>query len=710
MNDPISKFNIELIILNKTIPSSVKQVKKLNIFESNSQEFEKQGLFSTEIFGPIGSSMRNEWFGYIDLKLGILHPLVFEHICSMKSTYADIFNGTLKVKYDPATKDFVSVKDDEVGYYGYDYAIKHIDKIMFKETDSNLRNYRLALIKKFGNMEHLITKWLVIPAGLRDYTVDEKGTPSEDAVNDLYRKLLTTVNMLNNINITDDTMSLVDPIRAKIQNITLEIYRYYKSLMDGKSKFIQNKWAKRAVMYGTRNVITPNPVHVTDLKADNIVSFNDTVLGIYQYIKSIAPITMNKLMTEFINKIMSPDSDTATLVNPKTMKTELVTIPIKERDNWLTVEGLNNIMNKMAQDVIRSYPVKVAGYYMFMMYDDGENVNVYFDTADIDPSLDKQYLRPITYVELMYLAIYDVRKKYPAYLTRYPVAGLGGIYPTKLYLKTTTNGRTVNATIGGISKTVYEYPIFTESYVNSTSPHYTHLARLGADFDGDTISLTTLTTEESIKEINDMLDSKEFYITPSGELAFSVKNPVLDLVLAHMSDDTPMDKQNDMSVIDFNELVKHVSEEKIAASLAEIYQGMFQSKMSAKEMQSVIDKKVKLEKQTLLICVDGNYKIHGFARYREFQKSDTTQPYSQYANTKQYGFLSDVASATKGCGSMLVSGLLKVADSHKVDVMLNTRNKALIPYYEKFGFTVADIASVNMPNTPKQIMIRRAHG
>jgi hypothetical protein len=61
------------------------------------------------------------------------------------------------------------------------------------------------------------------------------------------------------------------------------------------------------------------------------------------------------------------------------------------------------------------------------------------------------------------------------------------------------------------------------------------LQRLDADFDGDKVSLNVLYTEESIAEINKLLNSKEFYITPTGEITFSIKTDTLELVMLHLS-------------------------------------------------------------------------------------------------------------------------------------------------------------------------------
>lgn len=529
-----SLFNIDFLILAQNQIKLMGEVTKLNVFEQNSNVFAKDGLFSTEIFGSIGTDIRSETPGYIDLHVDIMHPLVYQQLTSLKSFYTDIISGKKKAKFDNKEKDFV-LSDDPKAKTGYTFFMDNIKKVKFVDNGSDQRKFKIELVQKFLKQDMEINKWLVLPAGLRDYELDKNDNPTEDEVNDLYRKLLGTVSMLKNTKVSKENMSMLDPIRVKIQNITLEIYNYFKVLLDGKNKFIQGKWAKRAIMHGTRNVITPSLNLVDDLDSETKITFNHTVVGTYQYIKAIPPILANKLHTMFIGRIMNPDSDSAVLVNPKTMQTEIVNISVKRRDEWLSLEGLADITSKLSQDSVKREPVKIDGYYMFLIYDDGKNVELIFDTNNIDENMNKKYLRPITYIELVYLAIYDIRDKYPAFLTRYPVAAMGGVYPSKLYVKTTVKGRTVNFKYNNQEKTVVEYPNLKEEFVNSLSPHISRLERLTADFDGDTMSMNVLYTEESIKEIEKMLNSKEYYITPDGEITFTMSVAVNELVVAHMS-------------------------------------------------------------------------------------------------------------------------------------------------------------------------------
>jgi hypothetical protein len=528
-------FNIDLLILDKNKAKQLKPITKLNIFETSSQNFDPDGLYSTKIFGPVGSELRNDSFAYIDLKIKILHPLVYQHYCTMKALYKDVMHGKKYAKYSKADKDLVPATIED-GDTGYTFFINNMENIKFDPKDSDQRDFKIKIKNKYGKKEDMFSNWLVLPAGMRDYTVDEAGKPSTDEVNDIYKKLIAVTTILNNTKVTPSTEYTIDNIKVKIQNITLELYEHFRTLLDGKNKFIQGKWSKRAISQGTRNVITPPMNNITDLDSNENITLEHSVVGLYQYIRGIAPITMNRLHTLFINRIFNPSTTLANLVDPKTMETVVKEVPVKKRDEWLSLEGLDDIIGKLEQEDIRTEPIKVDGFYMLLVHEKGDDITVVFNTANLPEEYDRKYLRPITYFEMMYLAIYDVRNKYPGFLTRYPVTNLGSIFPSKLYVKTTSKGRTINLTMNGQTKRVTEYPDFKESFYNSMSIPYSYLGVVGGDFDGDTMSLNILYTDESIKEINDILNNKDYYIKPDGSLAFSPVTDTLQYVIKTMSD------------------------------------------------------------------------------------------------------------------------------------------------------------------------------
>ena len=531
-------FNIDLLLPTKTMVANMGEVKSLVIMEPSTMNFDAEGLFSTTIFGQAGSDARNYSYGYIDLKVPIMHPLVYNHVISLKTLYKDILAGNVYAAWDDKEKDFVQGNIDN-GDTGYAFFIKHFDDIVFKQTGSEARDYKIKVIDKSSRSHGLMNYLIVEPAGLRDYVIDKSGKHSEDEINSLYRRVLMNVNMLANFNITPSNIATVDSMRFKIQAIVAEVYEYIIALMDGKSKFNQGKWTKRAIRGGTRNVITPIPAKITDLTdRERVVSFNNTTVGIYQYLKALDTMAYHSIITKFSQHAFKYGSTVASLVSKETMKTVSTEVSTKTFDAWMSEDGLNAMINRMAQEEMRSEVVEVESkYYLCLVYDDGKNVSVVFNTDILPDNVDRKKLRPITYAELLYISVADTVGRFPALLTRYPISGLGGIYPTIPYLKVTLHSRKVTILDETFEPDFIapEYPILGEKYYNSLSPHSTKLDRLGGDHDGDKVSFTILLTDEAIEEVNNLMNSREFYITPDGHITYSVSTKDLDIVAKIMT-------------------------------------------------------------------------------------------------------------------------------------------------------------------------------
>ena len=105
-------INIELIsVTEEQIKRlGLQEVTEPQIFEANSSIFHTKGLFSTTIFGAIGSEHRNRIFAYIDLHIPVLHPIVYYAITSLSSFYKKISEGSELAEWDPKTKTFIKSK------------------------------------------------------------------------------------------------------------------------------------------------------------------------------------------------------------------------------------------------------------------------------------------------------------------------------------------------------------------------------------------------------------------------------------------------------------------------------------------------------------------------------------------------------------------------------------------------------------------------
>lgn len=481
--DPL---NIKILRINKTPLTEFRLVSSLRIFEQGTQNFDKKGLFSTDIFGRVGSEERLRRLGLIDLKIDLLHPLAYRTLGEINKFYLDILDGNAYAKFNPKTKDFEYANPDEGGK-GFDFFMQHFEELEYRTTKSPVRDAKIELLRKYKKEGFVINLFTVYPAGLRDYTVTD-GKPSEDEINDLYRSLLRKASMLENYNIKSlKDSSDVDHIRASMQKTMLQIYAYLEGLIDGKSKFVTGKWAKRSVTDGTMNVITPSTLPIKDLNTEYKVSFNDTVVGLFQYLKMIMPFLVFAIKNRFLNNVFEQFSNNAKLINMDSLKQEYVSVSNNTRNRWLTKDGINSIVNKLFNKEYMELPVAIENRYLALIYRNKDIISVVYNINELPKDIDIKKLRPITYAELFYLAIADeaIAKKFPALTSRYPTAGQGGVYPTRLYIRTTTKSETVKLVDNLIQpdnyKTIYEYPILGETFINTFSFHSTRIAALGAD-------------------------------------------------------------------------------------------------------------------------------------------------------------------------------------------------------------------------------------
>ena len=77
-------------------------------------------------------------------------------------------------------------------------------------------------------------------------------------------------------------------------------------------------------------------------------------------------------------------------------------------------------------------------------------------------------------------------------------------------------------------------PGITEAYDITCPPYCTFVMENGVVV-YDTVSFNAVLTKEAVKEIDNALNSKSYYIMPDGSLSYSAATDTLDFVLKHLS-------------------------------------------------------------------------------------------------------------------------------------------------------------------------------
>lgn len=529
-------LDFDLVIENASYYRSIGllEVESPNIFKSSSTVFDEKGLFSTEIFGPIDSDLRFKKPGYINFKLPVLHPMIYRTLVTLGDKYKCILSGEKTAIFNKTTKDFELSEDGETGYK---FFMDHIDQIVYPSTGSEERNAKIKLLSLYGKSKHLIDSFLVLPAGLRDYTVDKNGKPSEDEINTIYRKLIYFANNLRNKTIDNYTMDLYDGIRYNIQLILVEIYEYIKSLLDGKNKYVQGSWGGRAIDFATRNVVSGmvDTIYDIDVPEEGRIDGNTVAIGLFQFYKAINNIGASRFHNMISYKIFEENSSYCYGFNPDTYKIEKFQVEDKVLSKYTTLEGFDSLLNDFNLDDFKFSHFKIKGRYAMLKYEDGENIEFFFPMLGIKDGIPKDKLKPVTYIEALYVAIMHDLNKFCCTTTRFPIANYGSIIPNKIYVKTTTKGYKRNLIVGYDEKVVYEYPNLTCEAFRTLGPHITHLKAFTMDFDGDTATCTATVTQDGIDEVHKVLNDKAYYMDPNGNAAFSIADGVIDQTLRELS-------------------------------------------------------------------------------------------------------------------------------------------------------------------------------
>lgn len=477
-------FNLTILHLTPRTLGGIKPVTSLDTIDSSTGNFSEDGLFSVSIFGRIGEEKRMTNFSYIDIKAEIFHPIIYDALVALKGLHGGIMSGNEYAKWNEQTKNFERSNALE-GETGFHFFVQHWKDIEFETTRSIDREEKINLVKKYKDIA-LTSKIVVMPAGLRDYEVGADGRGSEDEVNEFYRTFLKVSNSITESSIRNNA-EIINRSRFRLQANFVNLYNYIENLIQGKKKLMMGKFASRRIWNGTRNVISAMNTSTPYLGAPGQVTINNTIIGLYQHMKALMPVARYHIRNGFLSKIfVSPDMPVK-LVNKKTFQLEDVELNSEYWDSWTTNEGIERLITAFGEESIRHKYLEIENHYLGLIYKGPDGTfRIFNDITELpeERSLDDVY--PLTFVELLYGSLYSVLNTYPLFVTRYPVTGVGSIYPSFAYCKTTVNSE-VRQELGddwkplGEDYLAFQFPIYGDVFVNSLIPHSSKLARLGAD-------------------------------------------------------------------------------------------------------------------------------------------------------------------------------------------------------------------------------------
>lgn len=443
------------------------------------------GLFSTIIFGQIGSNDRKTRWGYINLKKKFLHPIMYKMLKELSRDIEKCILGQGRYSINENGQLY----EDKEGRNGISFIVENIDKIVFKETGSKRREDRLKLLSNLGD-KIFVDKWLVIPCMYRDYKVPEKENTRIEAVgvlNDLYAKIIRLCSTIDD----DDAFAFSGVnTEAQVQVALNDIYKMLTGSLAKKTGIIHQGALGKSIDYATRSVISA-PRHKTQSWKDNPIKFGYTGVPLSQICVLFYPF--------FVKYVQD-------MIEPFKEELELKDIDVDEEFSEEKIKKMVNLFFK-APDM-RFKPLKVHNKH-------GKEVELSLFKEDLG--------RPFSLTDLVYIASEDIIKDKHVYVTRYPIEQYQNIYPSKISILSTqsTHVQKIHDRVFPNYPNIYpDYPgkLSTEDvWVDTVRPNNSYLSSLGGDYDGDTVSLRAVFTQEANMEADRFIHSKANLLDQSGK-------------------------------------------------------------------------------------------------------------------------------------------------------------------------------------------------
>lgn len=465
----------------------------------------EEGLFSFEIFGKPGSPERKITCAYIELYHKFLHPSYYKVLLQLNKNFERVVDGSRTFSVDKKG-DLV---EDEKGGTGLQWLYNNWNKLVFKaqrpsaeETDdiSEMRIKRVSMLTNSLRDEIFMNKFPVMAPFYRDINFQKisSGVIMKDEVNNYYTKLINLASALQD---SRSTIQIINSTtEVNIQNTLLELYEYLESKLAKKDGIIHNKLLSKAIDYSSRSVISAAPYNSSSYK-NTFASYTHAGIPIAHCCSNFYPFLIRELERTFTESF--------------SLWSELPDIDPMFRQEFTT-----NKIEKMIKRFIHDTHYRTS-FLTAPSKKKGEVVYLSMKGPVVTPTYGPE--NRTTLLDLFFIIISNIVRDKHIYITRYPVDNYQNLSPMKINVLTT---ETVYENIFNDLKMFPKYDPINDKdirFIDTVIMSGSYLASMGADFDGDTVSLRGVFSKEANEEAEKIMKSKISLIDSAGNTVRTMK-------------------------------------------------------------------------------------------------------------------------------------------------------------------------------------------
>jgi len=518
-------MKIDILDINKLIGvNNLQEVTSPRLF-SNKMMYDPQGILSNDIFG-ISKGDRRGTFAYVNLNRHFIHPHIYSKVLK------DMFKGIIYIVSGQryySVKDGNLVEDEDNGWTGLEELYKHWNEINWKNKKSD-NAVNKQLLSNLTRDQVFIDKMIICPPAYRDVmlagTVDSSDHLNE--LNDLYVKLIRTTSSLNEGGVFAARQYAT---QMKVQEILVDIMTYFKNQISKKQGLIRKNLIGKSVDYGVRAVISA-PTYNNNHINDNMIDFEHVALPISHCCSTFYPFIEAWLKNFFTREIIN-DPNMISFYDYD-LKRE-ITATLKDPDIQFSEKNIKKMINDYCLNPDNRF--KVINVDVEIPNAKGVKIKkasiILKGKTMLDNNISQVLKRSMTVTDILYLACVDVCEKRHVMVSRYPVGTDKGIYFNKIRVQSTTQH--VRVIFNG-----KEYPFYPKidfdipqdkvgvQFIDTLVMSNSHLEGMGADYDGDQVSIRGIWSDEANLEAEQIMDQKMSVLNITGTNAMVVAKEVFN--------------------------------------------------------------------------------------------------------------------------------------------------------------------------------------